>query len=81
MELTFRVSPAKAEVSRELLESLENEIMRMVVDRLGTGSKSWLEAGGYVRWSKGSAALVPIETVQPIRDLADLGELQRIMRP
>jgi hypothetical protein len=80
MELTFRVRPARADVARETIESLENEIMRLVAERLGTGSKSWLEAGGYVKWSKGSASLIPFETITPIRDLADLGELQRIVK-
>jgi hypothetical protein len=80
VDITFRLEPGEGRLSREVLENVDNDIMRVITDRLGSvAEKSWLEAGGYVKFSKGSKILERPTGDELVR-LNELPELGRLIQ-
>lgn len=56
MDIRFTVDPTNIQLSESQVDSIQNQItskiLQIAVDS-GLGQVAWLEAGGYVKYSKG----------------------------
>jgi hypothetical protein len=80
MEIRFTVQPGQYRLSRDLLESVQNDTLKIIKERfkVDPGSVAWLEAGGYVKWASGKAELEPQVRPNEIR-IAEIAALGRLM--
>jgi hypothetical protein len=79
MEIRFNIAPG-TRLTKDVLESVQADLISVIQERfqVDVGQKSWLEAGGYVKWSSGKADLEPQiqrDEVFRLKNLADLGRL------
>jgi hypothetical protein len=60
MEIRFEFEPREIQVTPDLLDRIQNQVIRTLEQELRGGAPvSWLEAGGYVKWAKASSIAGP----------------------